>query len=463
MAKTNTADTPAKKAGPPSNTIYPKAYVEVLSRLIYLWGWPLVNTHNRCASFSELKEPMYAGGVLPIAPPNRLCMLTDYIRPEQRSVACPNQDVVYGVGNLDLRNEPVVAQVPDFGDRFWVYQVCDLHTDSFADMGKMYQTKPGFYLIAGADWSGTVPDGITEVFRCPTKRGLFLPRVFQTDDPSDKQAVQPMVSGIAIYPLSEFDGKMKITDWTKTASTPPEESGGSGEMKWVEPEKFFDVLPEVLNETPPYPGEEALYAQIQGLLEAINAKPDLKKAAVEAAANAEESLVKPLLQFVNIGYPVSNNWTTQSNGAGFGFDYLTRTSCARANIFVNKPNETKYFYQDLDSNGARLDGSNQYTVTFLKGKLPPVKGFWSLTMYSKEHFFVPNDLNRYSLGTKNKNLQFNEDGSLTFYVQKIAPEESKRSNWLPAPEGPFSLYIRCYWPDQSVLDDEWTPPPVVKI
>ena len=112
--------------------------------------------------------------------------------------------------------------------------------------------------------------------------------------------------------------------------------------------------------------------------------------------------------------------------------------------------------------GERLNGSKNYTVTFPKGQLPPVKGFWSLTLYNEHHFFHPNDLNRYSLGTKNKGLKPNDDGSLTLYVQTDPPEESKRSNWLPAPKADFSLYVRCYWPDAAITDGKWTPPGVVR-
>jgi hypothetical protein len=354
-----------------------------------------------------------------------------------------------------------VIQVPDFGDRFWVYQVADQRTDGFAKLGKMYNTKPGFYLFTAADWNGKVPDGITEVFKCSTAFGFVAPRVFQTDDPADKAAVQPLINQITQYPLSEFDSKMKITDWAKTKSTPPDKSGG-GETKWVVPETFFDQLPDIIKEVPPQTGEEALYAQVNSLLDAINKNPKLKEAAKKAAVEAEQDLITPLLQFVNVGYPVKNNWTTQSNGAQFGVDYLTRAACAKANIFVNKPNETKYIYQDRDSSGARLNGSNKYTVTFAKGEVPPVKGFWSLTMYSKEHFFVPNQLNRYSLGTKNKNLKYNADGSLTLYMQSTPPEATKMDNWLPAPKETFSLYIRCYWPDEKVVNDSWNPPAVVK-
>ena len=100
-------------------------------------------------------------------------------------------------------------------------------------------------------------------------------------------------------------------------------------------------------------------------------------------------------------------------------------------------------------------------MTFPKGATPPVNGFWSLTLYNEHHFFSPNDLNRYSVGTKNKALQFEPDGSLTIYVQADAPPAPLRANWLPAPKGgAFSLYIRAYWPKVEVADGSWTPPAV---
>jgi hypothetical protein len=129
---------------------------------------------------------------------------------------------------------------------------------------------------------------------------------------------------------------------------------------------------------------------------------------------------------------------------------------------VNKPNETKYFYQDLDENGDRLNGRNRYTVTFAAGQIPPVEGFWSLTLYNRYHFFQPNDINRYSVATKNKDLVTSSDGSLTIYVQPEGPTNSgQRANWLPSPrDGDFSLYIRAYWPEEAVTSGKWTPPPV---
>lgn len=449
-------------AGPIAGTRITEAYARSVARSVYVWAWPMVNVYNRRLGFADLKEPGRVGGVLPAAPPNRVSMLTNYVEPTEREVACPNQDVVYGGGPVALDLEPVVVQVPDFGDRFWVYQIVDVRTDSFVDLGKMYGTKPGFYLLVGPDWHGTVPDGINQVFRATSNTGFLIPRVFMDDTDADRAAIQPLISQIDVYPLSQFDGKMKQTDWSKTPSfpAPPPEPNG-GESPKVIPAKFFDELPMVLKDAQPLPGEEAIYAQAQALLAAAKADPAIKAAIDDEAAKTEQAVIAPLLEFRHFGIPLPHQWTTVRNGAKFGTDYFTRAAVARSNIFVNKPNEATYFYQDLDDAGARLNGSKRYTVTFAKGE-PPVKGFWSLTLYDAQHFFAPNAIHRFSVGTKNKDLKVNADGSLTIYVQADEPTDPvQRANWLPAPKGgDFSLYIRTYWPDAPVLDGQWTPPPV---
>jgi hypothetical protein len=438
-----------------------EAYVRQVAQSAHIWAWPMMNIRARHAAYEKLPGPGLAGGVLMVAPPNYLCMLRDYIEPSERAVACPNQDVVYGQCVADYAKEPVVVQVPDFGDRFWVYQIVDQRTDSFASIGKMYGTKPGFYLLAGADWKGKVPEGITATFRCSTRHGCIFPRVFQSDEPEDKKAVQEILPKINAYPLSKFDGTVKTMDWSKLPEYPG--TKGDAEVKWVVPEKFVDVLPAILDEVPPMPGEEAMYAQFRAVLDAVAKDAKLKEAFTKAAVDAEKEVVTPLFQFRNYGLPLPHNWTSVTNGARFGTDYFTRLAVAKSNMFVNQANETRYFYQDLDAAGERLNGGKKYTITFPKGQLPPVKGFWSLTLYNEHHFFHPNDLKRYSLGTKNKGLKMNDDGSLTLYVQADPPEEAKRSNWLPAAKGDFSLYVRCYWPDEAITEGKWTPPAVMKV
>ena len=199
------------------------------------------------------------------------------------------------------------------------------------------------------------------------------------------------------------------------------------------------------------------------MLQAAAADPRVADWLAAAAADANAGLVADLFQFRNIGLPLPGNWSTQRNGARFGTDYLSRTAMAKANIFVNTPEETAYFYQDLDADGERLHGSRSYSVTFPPHDLPPVRGFWSLTLYNEHHFFHPNERHRYSLGTKNKNLHHAADGSLTLTASAAPPEDDDlRTNWLAAPDGPFSLYLRAYWPQQPILDGTWTPPPVTR-
>lgn len=454
---------PALPLGPDSTARITEAYARMVARQAYFWGWPLVDMYNRRLAFQQAPGVGLIGGILPMAPLNRLAMLHDYVEPQERDVACPNQDVVYGGSVLALDVSPVVVQVPDFGTRFWVYQVVDTRTDSFARLGKMYGTKPGFYLLAGPNWKGKVPAGITRVFRSTTQTGTVVPRVFMDDTPADRKAVRAVIQGIDVYPLSEFDGKMKRRDWAALPAFPkPANTGTTGETNWVLPGKFFDELPVVMADAPALPGEQGLYAQIRAVLEAAKHDPALKKAMIDEAAQTQKELIDPLLQFRHWGDPLPFHWSSISNGAAFGTDYFTRTAVARSNILVNAKRETKYFYQDLGADGTRLNGARRYTMTFPAGQTPPVDGFWSLTLYDAAHFFVPNALKRFSLGTKNKDLQYNADGSLTIYIQADAPRDPKqRANWLPAPaKADFSLYLRAYGPRPAAVQGQWSPPGV---
>jgi hypothetical protein len=449
----------AMRPGPVPGTKITPAYAAHVARDAYFWAWPMVNLYNRRLGFAPVTES-FRSGPLVNAPLNQLAMFSDYIEPDERAVACPNQDVVYGAGQIALDLSPVVVQVPDFGDRFWVYQIVDCRTDGFATIGAMYATTPGFYLLVGPDWEGEAPAGITRVFRASTNTGFVGPRVFMDDTDEDRQAITPLLQQFMMYPLADYDGTMKTTDWSALPTVPPAEEGDA-ETKWVFPEKFVDQLPAVLADAPPLPGEEARYAQVLAVLEAAHDDPALKEAMTQAAVAADEQLVAPLFEFRNWGLQLPHHWSAISNGADFGTDYFTRTAVAKSNIYVNRPEQAQYFYQDLDSGGDRLNGANRYTVTFGKDATPPVHGFWSLTLYNEHHFFHPNDLNRYSLGTKNKALVYNRDGSLTIDVQADEPREDRRANWLPAPkDADFTLYLRAYWPRVEITDGSWTPPAV---
>lgn len=317
----------------------------------------MVNAYSRRLAFSKVMSTARSGPLL-VAPINHLGMLTDYVLPDQRVVA---------------------------------------------RLGSIYGIQPGFYLLAGPDWKGKIPPGITGVFRSSTNTAFVFPRVFQDDTAEDKRVIQTVLQRISMYPLAEYDGIQKVIDWSRIQQGPAP-TAQRAETRWVSPQKLLDELPLVFKDAPPRPSEEARYAEAIAVINAARDNPALKTAMIEAATQAETALIDPLLKFRNYGRQLPYNWTTIDNGGQFGVDYFTRTAVARSNMFVNVPNETRYFYQDLDA-----------------------------------------------------------DGSLTIYVQRDPPGDlAKRTNWLPAPaDENFSLYLRAYWPGAAIADGQWTPPAVV--
>lgn len=462
---TATQGTTPAAAQPSPNAIMHPGYATTIGRMAYVWGWPMVNMLNRNERITQAPHPGLLGGILPAAPRGQIGMLHDYIQPDETFVTCPNQDVVYGLGFFSLDEEPVIAQVPDFGDRFWVYALYDQRTNQFGELGEPYGSKPGFYLLVGPNWQGEKPAGVQAIIRSPTALANAIPRIFMDDTEQDRSAIQGKINQVVFYPLKDFNGKMKTIDWKSTPDipNPNADQASGGETRWVVPEKFFDQFGKVLDMVPPLPGEEAMYAQFRAVLDAAAKDPAIKEALLRTAQETEKEVIEPFFQWKHNGSPAGNNWNRSTNNAQTGLDYFNRTGTAKSNMFDNRPIETQYFYTDFDSTGAVLDGGQRYEVTFAAGQLPPVKGFWSLTLYNKLHLFSENGLNRYSLGTKNKDLVRNPDGSLTIHVGPTSPGKDKEANWLPSPKEPISLYIRAYWGEQAILDGSWKPPAVKKV
>ena len=144
-----------------------------------------------------------------------------------------------------------MVQVPDFGDRFYVYAMYDQRTDEIGRIGKQYGTKPGFYMIVGPNWKGELPKGISAAIRSSTDLVFVVPRVFKEATPEDTAAVQPVIDQIVMYPLSQFDGTMKTKDYSKSPHfpvPPPSPNAPKGESKWVKPETYYEELPVVMKE-----------------------------------------------------------------------------------------------------------------------------------------------------------------------------------------------------------------------
>ena len=137
------------------------------------------------------------------------------------------------------------------------------------------------------------------------------------------------------------------------------------------------------------------------------------------------------------------------------------SNAAPRNVF---PQDAVYPISEVDGDGKPYNGANKYVMHIPKGQTPPADGFWSITMYNADYFFVDNKLNKYTVSPRN-DLKYNEDGSLDLYIQNESPGKDKEANWLPALKDKFILMLRLYWPkekDPSIITGTWKIPPEKK-
>ena len=159
-----------------------------------------------------------------------------------------------------------------------------------------------------------------------------------------------------------------------------------------------------------------------------------------------------------------NGWGFTTKTGIYGTDYLMRALVTAIGLGANRPQDAVYPTSQKDAEDKAYDGANKYVIHFPRGQLPPVRGFWSVTMYDDKYFFVNNPLNRYSISPR-QNLKTNPDGSTDLYIQKDTPGSDKETNWLPAPAGKFILMLRMYWPNEnspSIIKGSWKIPAVKK-
>lgn len=439
---------------------------------VYEFAWPLVNLVKRAEHARDIGGPVLKGG-LPVAY-NGCAMLTDYITPRPKGVAAPNQDVAYGGGVLDLDREPIVFQVPDFDTRFWSYAFYDSRTDECLmdghGIGRQNGTAPGCYMVVGPGWpGGALPAGIAGVVRSATNTVFGIARVYFDGTPEDHDAIQPLLRGIDFYPLSEFTGVPRTSiDWNllPQSNAPWDVFGFRQEAMFVKPIQFFEALRVVLATVPERAIDSHNYEYCRWILDGPYF-PGRYAIILRAFQDADRELIDPLMEWKNNGVNAGNGWNTSVNSGEWGNHFHHRTATAKSNIFESRPSGARYYYRDFDANNQQLFGGDLYEIKFPAGQLPPVHGFWSLTLYDDYHFFYPNILNRYSLGTKNlgansqPKLQLNPDGSLSLFAG-AHPGNKPQSNWLPAPPNEhFCLMLRAFWPDANI--GQWQPPQVTRI
>jgi hypothetical protein len=379
-------------------------------------------------------------------------------------VVGPNNDTLYSLAWLDLGTEPQVLSLPDIpDDRYYVFQICDMYTFNIEYIGaRTTGHKAANYLLAGPGWDGSTPEGIDGVRRTEG-RFLFLLGRTAVSGVEDVPAVNALQDQYSLMPLSAYLGQT-APEPVPAPDFPPYDPEKADSIEFI---SYFNFL---MGQMEPGPDERPLlekWAQIgvkPGAAfypEAL--APEIKEAVAEGVTAALEKIKAESLR---VGRNV-NNWTLFGEGFGYrsmvGGKDLLRAAANMVGIYGNNPEEAYNFTGAKDSDGEPLDASKHNYVIHFKTP-PPVKAFWSITMYNlPTPLFIANPIKRYSIGDRTPGFTPNEDGSVTIYVQHESPGADKESNWLPAPDGPFTLALRNYWPEQAILDGAWEPSAIRKV
>ncbi|MCP9836401.1 DUF1254 domain-containing protein [Cyanobium sp. N.Huapi 1H5] len=379
--------------------------------------------------------------------------------PADKDIVTPNNDTPYSWAWLDLRSEPIVLSLPAvLAPRYYVNQWFDLYTHNFAYTGVRSTGRgAGTYLFAGPHWKGTVPKGITKVFRAETDFVGTLTRT-QLNGPDDMPALKAIQGQYVLTPLSRFTGQpapppAPVVAWPAWDASKAEGIG------------FITYLNALLPFMPAVPSERAMRARFARIgigpglpFDPARLDPKLRIALEEGVAEASQELKAKAQQ--------------QTSSQGFfgsrqqlGSDYLTfRSMGAMLGIYGNSSEEAFYATQQTGPDGQVLDGRKRWMLRFEPGQLPPVTEFWSVTMYKlPERLLVENPIQRYSIGDRTSGLKLGADGSLEIYIQSENPGADKASNWLPAPAGPFFFVARLYGPKDPVLKGTWKLPRLTEV
>jgi hypothetical protein len=434
----------------------------------YIYGYSLITTDVTKYQQSNVskEEPL-------AAPLGSFKNIRGYPPATFRGVSATNADTLYSVAWLDL-SEPQVFSHPEIKDRFFTFELVDLWMIVKDSVGTNTSgTKAMTYLFTGPGWTGTVPAGMTHI-SFPTRYLVILGRTYAQDTEEDLAKVHALQAQYKVMPLSAY-GK------PYTFKAPPVDPNPGFSMTEAPQEAilalgttgYFNLMTKLMGgAAPPEPEDAPMLARMAkiGIVPGQVFDPSKLDPAVQAALKDEDvpgmALERMIAAWESLGKEV-NGWRVTTAGGRYGTNYLERGAWALRGWPSQLPNVSVYPTTYVDSTGQKLSGINNYTLTFPKGQLPPVNpmAFWSITMYENSPtglWFYPNPLNKLTVSPRN-NLKYNKDGSLTLYFQHASPGEDKEANWLPAPEGPFALTLRMYWPNTtppSILDGTWQPPGV---
>jgi hypothetical protein len=428
----------------------------------YIYGYSLITMEMTRRVMTNVRKPKGTRG-----PMGHLLRIRSYPTAAFRDVTAPNADTLYTTTWLDLGKEPWILSLPDSHDRYYLFPMLDGWTEVFQMPGKRTTgTGPQKYAITGPGWKGKLPKGVKE-YKSPTSMVWLLGRIYCTGTPNDYKAVHKMQDAVSVVPLSSY-GKpytppLGTVDPSIDMKTPVRKQVNSMSIA-----TYFNLLATLMKDNPPamadapilkrmaqlgiVPGQPFNFGKLDPQVQKV--LQDVPKASFEA-----------IMAHFKIAGKVENGWLFTTKTGLYGTNYIQRALITAIGLGANRPQDAVYPTSEKDAEGNPYDGTKKYVMHFDKDKMPPIDGFWSLTMYNAKYFFVDNPLNRYTLSARN-DLKKNADGSVDLYLQNENPGPEKQSNWLPTPTGKFITMLRLYWPKEtppSIIDGTWKIPGIQKV
>jgi hypothetical protein len=430
----------------------------------YVYGYPLVTMEYTRRGLTNVEKPSGSR-----APMGQLVLMRQYPAVDDHLVTAPNADTLYTTGFIDVGKEPWILSLPDMHDRYYLFPMLDGWTDVFQVPGKRTTgTGPQKYAITGPRWKGTLPAGVKE-YKSPTSMIWILGRIYCTGTPEDYDAVHKLQDEISLVPLSAYG---------KTYTPPAGTVDPSVDMKTairdqvnaLSVDDYFNLLAKLMVDNPPVAADKPMLAKM-AKIGIVPGKPfdrsKLGSAAAEVFAYVPKMANEKIMLWLKEGivagdFKLENGWAFTTKTGIYGINYIQRALITAIGLGANRPQDAVYPTSEGPSVISSYTGEKKYVMHFAKGGLPPAKGFWSITMYDKDYFFVPNPINRQSISVR-QDLKSNADGSVDLYIQNESPGTDKESNWLPAPKDKFILMMRLYWPSEkapSIIDGSWKIPAV---
>lgn len=431
----------------------------------YTYAYPLVTMEYTRRVMTNIAEPKGTK-----APMGQIGRMRTYPDASFRDVTAPNADTLYTYAWFDVTKEPYVLSLPDMADRYALFPMLDGWTNVFEVPGKRTTgTGAQTYAITGPGWSGTLPEGVTE-YKSPTGMVWLLGRIYCTGTKEDYAAVHKIQDEISLVPLSAYG-----TDYTPPAGTVDSsldmKTAVRDQVNALDAVSYFKLFCELMKTNPPAAADAPLLAKIAEI--GIVPGQDFDESKLDVVLQKrlpEIANARIMLHFKDSDGDVQdiNGWGYTTKTGLYGTNYIMRALITAIGLGANRPQDAIYPTSTKSNEGLlgrSYNGSENYVMKFAKGQLPPVNGFWSITMYDENYFFVDNPINRYSISPR-QDLKTNEDGSVEILIQNASPGSDKESNWLPAPKDKFILMMRLYWPKEgnpSILDGSWVIPAVTKV